>query len=131
MTTIKSNKYTINKSQAFVFKYLNNLDNWEKLMPDRVINWESEETHCDFTIQGTASLGMKIIETLPENLIKLCEYGKSPFAFYLKVMIHKVDNINSQVEMILEADLNPMLKLVAVNPLKNFLNLILENLDKV
>ncbi|MFN8166643.1 MAG: hypothetical protein U0X76_10890 [Bacteroidia bacterium] len=62
MTRIESETATINKSAEEVYKFLSNFNNFGKLMPEQVTNWESTEDECSFTISGMASLGMKIIE---------------------------------------------------------------------
>ena len=96
-------------------------------MPEQVTNWKSTSDECSFTIAGMASLGMKIIEKTPNSLIKAGKHGSAPFDFTLSCTI--ADNgATSEVQLIFDADLNPMLKMMAERPLTNFLNLLVNKL---
>ena len=130
MTRIESDNRLINKNEKVIFDFLSDFNNFEQLMPDRVENWESNEKTCSFTISGLASLGMEIIESTPNSFIKMKDFGKVPFKFNFLVNIEKQDD-NCYVNLIFDADLNTMLKMVAVKPLKNFLNMLLDELENV
>ncbi|MFH2096021.1 MAG: hypothetical protein ABIJ16_09980 [Bacteroidota bacterium] len=131
MTRIESDKKTVNKPDEILFGFLCNLNNWEQLMPDRVADWKSTETSCYFSIKGTANLGMRIYKTEPYSGIMLADDGKVPFPFRFEVIINKLDYLSSEILFAFEADLNPMLKMLAVAPLKNFLNMIADKLQNI
>ena len=128
MTRIESDTRLINKSDKRIFDFLSDFNNFEQLMPDRVTDWESDQKTCSFTISGLASLGMEIVETTPNSFIKITDFGKVPFKFDFFVNIKEVDD-KSNVNLVFDADLNTMLKMVAVKPLKNFLNMLLDELE--
>lgn len=121
MTTIEAGHINIHKTAAELYAFLCNCNNHQELMPEQVINWQSTETNCSFTIKGTADLALKIKETHPNTSIVLEPDGKKPFDFILKWEI-KDNGDTSTVNAILEADLNMFLKMVAAKPLENFLN---------
>ena len=130
MTRIESDKRNIDKSSEVIFNFLSDFNNFETLMPDKVVDWKSDSDSCSFTISGLASLGMRITEKTPNTYIKIVDEGKVPFKFDFLVNI--VDNGNSsEVQLIFDADLNTMLKMVAVKPLRNFLNMLLDELQVV
>ena len=130
MTRIESDKRNIDKSSEVIFNFLSDFNNFETLMPDKVVDWKSDSDSCSFTISGLASLGMRITEKTPNTFIKIVDEGKVPFKFDFLVNI--ADNANSsEVQLIFDADLNSMLKMVAVKPLRNFLNMLLDELQVV
>jgi len=130
MTRIESDKRNIDKSSEVIFNFLSDFNNFETLMPDKVVDWKSDSDSCSFTISGLASLGMRITEKTPNTFIKIVDEGKVPFKFDFLVNI--ADNGNSsEVQLIFDADLNSMLKMVAVKPLRNFLNMLLDELQVV
>ena len=100
-------------------------------MPEQVTNWQSTEEECTFTIAGMATLGMKITEKIPSSLIKVARNGKAPFDFTLDCIITSMDANNCKVQLAFDADLNPMLKMMAVKPLGNFLNLLVNKLSTI
>ncbi len=127
MTKIDSETVTVQKSAEEVFNFLGNFNNFQKLMPEQVTNWESTDDECSFTIAGMATLGMKIQEKKPNSLIKVMRHGKAPFDFILNCNIEEKGS-ESSVQLSFDADLNPMLKMMAVKPLGNFLNLLVNKL---
>ena len=87
MTRIESDKTIVNKSPEAVFNFLSNFNNFQKLMPEQVTNWQSTEDECSFTIAGMASLGMKITEKKPNSFILVSKNGSAPFDFTLECML--------------------------------------------
>ena len=128
MTRIESDVTSVNKSTEEVFNFLSNFNNFEKLMPEQVTNWQSTEEECSFTIAGMASLGMKITEKIPNSIIRVAKNGKAPFDFGLDCIIKESTPGQSFVQLAFDADLNPMMKMMAVKPLTNFLNLLVGKL---
>lgn len=127
MTTIESEIVHVNAPVSKVYTFLLNLNNHEKLMPDQIINWESTETTCSFTIEGTADLALKHGEIEDNASIELIPNGKAPFALDLVWKLTE-EGDSTKAQLLLNADLNMFLKMVAVKPLQNFLNLQAENL---
>ena len=130
MTRIESDKRKIDKSSEVIFNFLSDFNNFETIMPDKVVDWKSDNESCSFTISGLASLGMRITEKTPNTYIKIVDEGKVPFKFDFLVNI--AENADgADVQLIFDADLNTMLKMVAVKPLRNFLNMLLDELQAI
>ncbi len=129
MTRIESEKTLINKSQSEVFLFLSDFNNYKSLMPEQVVDWKSSNDECSFTIKGMASLGMKMKEKIPESEIIVEKNGKAPFDFELHCMIEPPGEnpTQSHLQLFFDADLNPFLKIMAEKPLKNFLNILVNN----
>ena len=128
MTRIESDRTPINKSSEEIFNFLSNFNNFKKLMPEQVTNWESSEDECSFTIAGMASLGMKMAEKKPNEYIKVNRNGNAPFDFTLECLLNEKSTMESEVQLAFNADLNPVLKMMAVKPLTNFLNILVQKL---
>lgn len=130
MTKIDSDTVTIQKPAEEIFNFLGNFNNFQKLMPEQVSNWQSTDEECSFTIAGMATLGMKIQEKKPNSLIRVMRHGKAPFDFFLNCNIEEKGQ-DCAVQLSFDADLNPMLKMMAVKPLTNFLNLLVNKLKEL
>jgi len=129
MTKIESQARTINQPSEKIFKLLSNFNNFENLMPDKVTNWTSTKDSCYFSISGIASLGMKIVEKESSHFIKMVDDGKVPFSFDFLVEIQDLENNTSSVKLTFNAQLNAMLKMVAIKPLNDFLEQLLDHLE--
>jgi carbon monoxide dehydrogenase subunit G len=130
MTKIESDTVTVNQSPDKIFDFLSNFHNFEKLMPEQVVNWESDGDKCSFDIKGMASLGMAYELKEKPGLIRIKKEGKAPFDFFLNCKITD-ENGNSKLQLVFDADLNPMLKMMAVKPLTNFLNMLVSKFKEL
>lgn len=130
MTRLSSDKVTCPKNPEAIFNFLSDFNNFERLMPEQVTNWESTVDTCSFTIAGMATLGMRIQEKTPFSSIKVTREGKAPFDFNLTCTIEP-SGAGSEVQLLFDADLNPMLKMMAERPLTNFLNLLAGKMKEI
>jgi carbon monoxide dehydrogenase subunit G len=130
MTRLESDKVTISKSGKEIYNFLSDFKNFGHLMPEQIADWQSTSDECSFTIKGMASLGMKMVEKTPNSFIKIVRNGKAPFDFILNVNIED-KGADCTVQLAFDADLSPMLKMMASKPLTNFLNLLATRLKEV
>ncbi len=123
MQHIQSDTYTIQATAEAVFTFLSDTNNMQPLMPtDKVKNWQSDNAYCAFEIEGLASLQMRQQTKEAYNRIVWQSEGKNPFPFQLHCHIEEVENVASKVFFQLDAEMNPMLAMMAKRPLKNLLN---------
>lgn len=123
---------TINANQEKVFSFLSDFNNFEKLMPEQVTNWVSDADTCSFNVQGMAAISLKYSRKEPFQLVEVVP-EVSPIKFTLLVKL-ETDELNEQrtkgvVEI--NADLNPMLAMVAKRPLENLVIVMGEKLNAI
>ena len=128
MTRIESNPAEINNSAEKIFTFLCDLNNLKKLMPEQVVDWESTKDSCSFTIKGMTELTMKIAEKTPNSQIVIIPGDKTPFGFSLYIQLDELTEDFTSAQIIFDADLNVMLQMMAINPLHNFVNLLVSKL---
>lgn len=97
-------------------------------MPEQVTNWKSDKVSCSFTIQGMADVNMKIHETELDTHVHMKSHGKVPFGFDLISRLDAVDENKTKVHIEVDADLNPMMKMMVQRPLQNLVNIMAEKL---
>ena len=100
-------------------------------MPLEITNWKADATTCSFTIQNMADLNMGYGDSIPSEKIIMQSLGKNPFDYDLQVVIENIDANNSEVMIVFNADLNPMLASIASTPLTNFINMLVEKLKEI
>jgi len=130
MTRIESDVVTVERTRDEIFEFLQNFNNLEKLMPDQVVNFETDGEKCKFDIKGMASLGMAYENKEKPSKIRMKRDGKAPFDFTLDFNITESEG-KSGLQLVFDADLNPMLKMMAVKPLTNFLNLLVSKFKEI
>ncbi len=117
----------VNASDEKVFSFISNLDNLGRLMPEQVVNWQADADRCSFTIQGMTDLQLRVAERLPNTMLRLVPEGKAPFQFKLELEL-KPGGASCKGQVRLEADLNPMLAMMAKRPLQNLVNIMAQKL---
>ncbi len=131
MKQIESDKVVINKSKELIYNFLSNFNNFGKLMPEQIINWQSTDENCSFTIKGLTDLSMKIKEKSPFNQIIIESDGKVPFTFELKWFFKEVEINKTETQLIFLADLNAMMSMMVSKPLQNFVNILIAKLKEL
>ncbi|MBI1221439.1 MAG: hypothetical protein GC180_02450 [Bacteroidetes bacterium] len=129
MTRIESDTVQIQKPGKEVYAFLSNLNNHQMIMPEQVTDWKSEEDTCEYTIIGTGAVHLKVKVRRENHLVSLEPNGRIPFPF--EVFWHiSPHHAHCEVKVEIHADLNPILRMMAMNPLKSFINQQVHNLQK-
>ncbi len=113
-----------------VYQFLNDFNNFESLMPEQITNWKSDEKGCSFTIQGMANIQLTFGNNVPFSHVELLPVGKTPFSFSLHANL-TAEGEKTKALVYLDADLNPMLAMMAKRPMENLVNVMAENLKKI
>jgi carbon monoxide dehydrogenase subunit G len=127
---IESQKVIINCQSQKIYDFLTNFDNFTRLLPDQVANWQSSGDSCSFEVKGLATLGLRIITKTPFTEIIMIGEGKLPFGFTLETFIRHNTSEQCQVQMVIDADMNPFIALMAEKPMQNFVDMLLPRLKE-
>jgi len=125
---IKSDLVVVNKPIGQVFDFLTNFNNFEKLMPEQVIKWESNEVSGRFTIKDMAELGMKIQDVDHNKYVLVSSDGKVPFEFTLRVNLEKMEENQTTVHIDFDGNVGTMIAMMAKRPLTNLVNHMAEKI---
>ena len=131
VTKIESEKVEVNNSAENIFNYLSDFNNFQKLMPPQVTNWTSTTEDCSFTINGMATIGMKIIDKTPFTKITISSNGKVPFEFKLFVLLTETGTSSCIGQLLFESELNMMMKMMVEKPLTNFFNMLAQKMKDI
>ncbi|MFH1121404.1 MAG: SRPBCC family protein [Bacteroidota bacterium] len=131
MATFRSEEVTIARTDDFVFNFLSDFNNFQQLMPPQVTDWKSDGESCSFNIQNMATLGMRYKEKIPDKHIFIQSEGRVPFDFDLQCFIVSSSDRSCDASLEFNADLSPMLKMLASKPLENFINILAQKLKEI
>jgi carbon monoxide dehydrogenase subunit G len=131
MKKIESKIGTIQQPSEKIFNYLSDFKNFEHLIPqDKISNWKAGEDQCEFNVPGVGEATMKIIEKEPNKLIKISgDANQGAYHFYLWSQLKEVEESVTKMKLTIQADLNPMLEMMAKKPLKNFVDLLIDQMQ--
>ena len=110
-----------------IYNLLCDFNNFADIVPnEKVKDWESTADTCRFKVDSVGEVGLRIIEREAFSTIKYTADGKTPFNFYLWVQIKEVEATHSQIKLTIKAEMNPMMKMVASQPIQKFLDMVAE-----
>ncbi len=130
MVKIESNISKIKKSSEEVFKFLSLPANYESLMPSKVRSFSSTETDATLDIEGIGTVRLAITESVSPSKIIMLPQNKVPFKFDIQWNIKTLSDSESEVQAVINADLNFMMKMMAEKLLKDFLDVQVHKLTK-
>lgn len=122
---IQSEYVDSNKSEQEFFGIVSDMRNIPHLLPEQVINVKADEDNLSFTVQGMGSLALRVSQRITYSLIQLVPVGKTPFQFVLSIKIAGLGN-NCRVIYEIDAELNPLMSMMAKRPLQNLVNMMAE-----
>jgi len=97
------------------------------LMPEQIINREVNGEECSFTINKMADISLKYLEREENVSVKIVSV-KAPFDLVLTVRLEPAGDEQVGCITILDADMNPMLAMLASRPLQHLVDTISRNL---
>jgi carbon monoxide dehydrogenase subunit G len=132
MSKIESKIGHLKQSDEKIYNFLSDFNNFQHLIPaDKVKNWSATSDSCTFTVDGIGDAGLKIIEKSPFSLIKVTSEGKTPISFFLWIQIKKIGEKDSDLKIVIEPKVNPMIMMMVKGPLQNFVDMMVDQLEKM
>ncbi|MFM9943770.1 MAG: SRPBCC family protein [Bacteroidia bacterium] len=129
MTQIESVFENVEESKEKVFAFLSDLNNHQKLMPNQVSDWWSNNDEAKMRIQGLGALHLKKSETKENSYLKITPVGATPVDLFLEWVIEPEDGY-CKVKTIINAELNMMMRMVATKPLQNLADFMAGRVNK-
>ncbi|HBF87750.1 MAG TPA: hypothetical protein DDX39_03825 [Bacteroidales bacterium] len=132
MTKLESKKNVLSVSAKQIYEFVENCNNFIKLLPEEKIeNWSSTKDSCKFRIKNLSSLSLRVSDKIEYSQVSFIDNGEAPFELKMNFIFEEISANSCQSQVSFEADLNPVLKMMATTPLSNLLNIINDNLKKV
>ena len=130
MVEIKSDTKTINKTSTEVFEFLSVPENYRMLMPSKVRSFSSTEDTATLDIEGVGSVELAFTEKKVPSFIEMKPQNKVPFEFNIEWQIKEVSSEITEVQAVINAKLNFMMKMMAEKMLGDFLNVQVHKLTE-
>jgi carbon monoxide dehydrogenase subunit G len=116
---IESKTVSVNKSAEALFSMMNSFENFNKVMPEAVEKFESDDNSFLFQMKGLPEVRLIADERVAPSLIKF-KSASSKLDFTLSC--HIEDNGDTaQVHYTFDGDFNMMMRMMIEKPLTNFI----------
>ena len=120
---IQSQYVDNSKSEQEFFSIVSDMRNIPALLPEQAINVQANEDNLSFTVQGMGSIALRVSQRITYSLVQLVPVGKVPFPFVLSIKIAGLGN-NCRVMFEIDADMNPLMAMMAKRPLQNLVDMM-------
>ena len=131
-TKIESKIGKIASSSERVYNFFSDFRNFSRLIPpDKIKNWQADENSCKFTADTLGDIGLRIIEKEPYSQVKITSAEGSKFNFFFWVQLKEAVPYDTRIRLTIKVDLNPMMKMMAQKPLQNFVDTLVDQLEKI
>ena len=115
------------RSEKELFEYIGDMNNMPSVLPEQVVNVTADYDNLSFTIQGMGSVALRVNKREPNKFIQLVPEGKVPFQFALNIYIRGGEQSECYFEI--DAQLNPLMQMMASRPLQNLINMMAEKVE--
>lgn len=128
---IETPKTEVTKSKEETYNFLNELSNFEQLMPDNIDKFKVlNENRFLFALKGMPEIVLEKKEQDPFNKLVLgAASDKLPFT--LTAHISEMDTEHSEVILSFSGEFNAMMAMMIKTPITNFINTLSKNLGKI
>jgi hypothetical protein len=127
----ESRKGNITCSAQKCFDFTTDLRHFEGFIPDGTINnWKADKDSCSFTVSmlGTVSIRLADMEMYKRVVYKGDALKKNDFELILNITGD--GDQPAEVKVLLNAELNPMMKMIAAKPIEQFLEMLIAEMEK-
>lgn len=98
------------------------------VIPSQATQFSWEGNTFRYTIPGTGDLSL-LIQEVTQNMVRLVPYKRIPFPFQCDFQWSENENHICTLQIVLMAELNSILKLMATKPLQNLTNTMAQNIQ--
>jgi carbon monoxide dehydrogenase subunit G len=128
---LESPKVNVAKSAEYVFNALNDVKNFEKLMPENIAKFEVIDENCfEFGLKGMPEIKLVKKGGTPNSQIVLGA-ASSKLPFTLTGNLNAIDTANTEVQLTFEGEFNPMMAMMIKGPITKFIETLAENMGKL
>lgn len=126
---LEGRKIIVNKSVTELVAMLNTPEGYRALMPDSLQSFEVRDQGFKFSLKGMPEIAL-IIDEVTENQVTL-KSASSSLDFALKGMMNAINENQTEVQLLFEGKFNPFIKMMVEKPLKNFIDALTDNIEKI
>lgn len=128
---LESPRVTVGKSAQELFDLLNNVRNFEKLMPENIAKFEVlDDDSFVFGLSGMPEIKLKMKEKVePTKLVLGAASDKLPFT--LEADINSLSENSCNVQLLFEGEFNAMMAMMIKGPIGKFIETLAVNMPKL
>ncbi|MGN0033721.1 MAG: hypothetical protein ACI358_08120 [Candidatus Limimorpha sp.] len=117
-------------SERQLYEIANDMNKVPAFLPEQAVNISSTTDTLAFTVQGMGSIKLRVCQRVPYSLVQLVPEGKTPFPFILSIKIASTGD-KCRVMFEIDAQLNPLMSMMAKRPLQNLVDMMAQKASEL
>lgn len=118
-------------SSREVFEFVTDARNFGQFVPKNSVNsWKADKESCSFSVPMIGTVAVRLSEKSEFTKVVFEGDALKKEDFILTLNIYENINESAGFNVILTADLNPMMKMIAVKPINQFLEMLVTEMEK-
>lgn len=120
----------VSSTSEDVYNFVTNLRNFEQFIPaGSANNFIADKESCSFDVPMVGTVNLQIAQKQEFNKVVYNGDALKKNDFSLVLVITGDSNVNAEVKVSLNADLDPMMKMVAAKPIRQFLETLVNEME--
>lgn len=114
-----------------VFDFVTDFRNFRQFIPEESIkNWQILGDRCSFQIPPLGLTKISITDKTPCSSVLFSGEALQQNDFTILIKISENENMNADIRISLSAALNPVLKMMASRPIEQFLEKLIDEMER-
>jgi carbon monoxide dehydrogenase subunit G len=131
ISEFKSRKGRLNCTPSEIFDFVTDIRNFRQFIPEGTIdNLQITTESCSFSISPLGKVNFSLSEKRPHDKVVYKGTVMQSNDFSLVLDIRENSTGKAEVNLNLAAHLNPLLKIMAAKPISNFLEKMIDEMEK-
>ena len=131
LSVFESREGKLSCSPGEFFSFICDIRNFERFAPeDKISGWIAEKETCSFNVSLIGAVKVVISDRVEFTRVTYKGKALSDNSFTVNVSIGEDNDGRAAVKVLLEAELNQMLRMVASKPIKQFLDILVDEMEK-
>jgi carbon monoxide dehydrogenase subunit G len=120
----------LNASAESVFNFVTDIRNFSRFIPDgKISNLKLARDECSFQVNMLGTVNFSITEKIMYSKVLFSGEALQTNKFSLELKIESSGDSSSGVQVSLKAEMNPFLKVIANDPIRQFLETLITEME--
>lgn len=113
-----------------MFVFVTDIRNFQRFLPEgSVADWEASKDSCSFRVPRMGKVNLRIVQEEKPGLVAYKGNALGNNDFDIVVHIRRNNTDKADVKVSLNAELNPMMKMIASKPIGQFLEMLVDRME--
>jgi len=131
ISTFESRTGILNYTAEKIYYFVTDIRNFRRFIPQNTIsNFKFEQDSCSLQVSMLGTVNIHIRERVKYNKIVFSGNALNINDFSLIMNLVDMENNHTEVKVIVVAEMNPLLSVVAAEPVNKFLEVLIDEMEK-